>query len=388
MADLTTLMRHLGRDPIMQAMLQAESAASCRLQLRLLDAVLMDEHRQVAQMLEEEDHSRLLSDDFFLPLSILLVGKASPKVLQAFIDHGYNQSTRPTRMGLSGDVKMSDLALWTCDATRQRELFECGFLSVKAVAYAAMGSADPAVFDLWSDLYLEDEANKKHQSPPQATLAIFRFLPEVDRSTPTPTSQGLRAELSRRLEKMIDGFLATHYPGDPQAAWSAFVSDPPNVAQHAPNALGCVAYMRVLIDRQMSKHPPLRDLPLAADFTRPHMGNRQVHLVHALLQSGTPLAAFPVDLSRWALGKASEALRRGENPPEALSLLWGEIVAKLRTQDPARLDALPRELCSEFASLQHLRTFQTDEERLAFCDMLDMHLTAPPAVGISSRPRM
>ena len=81
-------------------------------------------------------------------------------------------------------------------------------------------------------------------------------------------------------------------------------------------------------------------------------------------------------------------MRRGENPPEALSLLWGEIVAKLRTQDPARLDALPRELCSEFASLQHLRTFQTDEERLAFCDMLDMHLTAPPAVGISSRPRM
>lgn len=388
MGDLSTLMRNLGRDPIMQSMFEAESSASSAIQLKLLDAVLLDDHRQVKEMLEEEDHSRLLPNEFFLPLSVILVGKAAPKVVKAFAEHGYNQTTRPAGIGLSGEVRMGDLALWVCDAARQKELVDCGFLSVKGSAYSGMGSADPAVFDLWSGLYLQDEAAGRKLSPPQATLAIFRFIPDTQRRQSTPISQATRAELDRRLEKMLDGFLSTHYPGPPDTAWREFVANPPNVSQHAANALGCVEYMRALIEHQRKTLPDLLHRPIDADFSNPHMGNRQVILAHALLRLGAPMSIFPMDLPNWVLQKASQALRREENPPEAVSVLWNTVVAKLKDHDPARLDALPRELCNEFVSLRALRNFQDDAERVAFCDMLDMHITAPRALGTSSRPRI
>lgn len=384
MDQIQELVNLVSGDPVMQAVFRAESVASSTLQHQLLDAVLLDDHRTVARMLEEEDHSRLLEDAFFLPLAVLIVGKATPKVIKAFDEHGYGAKTQPGK----GGARMADIAFLTCNAARQKELFDAGFLSVNQHAYEGMGSSDPAVFDLWSSLHIQSE-KPRAQTIPSATRAIFRWIPESDRKSHTSQSKATRQEIARRLETMIEGFLQTHYPSTtPSEQWEAFTSNPPSVGINASSTAESALYMKVFIDHLLDRTPVLRSNRVSIDLQSRQTEGHQALLAHALLRSGFCLEDFNQDLVAELLKNTSQALRRNENPTAAVGHLWQEVSWRLKSQHPDRFKSLPLEIRSSPGSLRLLSHLDDMGRRTAFCEMLEMQLAAPSASINRSGPRL
>lgn len=373
----------------MQAMFDAEALATNALQLRLLDAVLADDHRQVSRLLDEEDHSTLLEDRFFLCLSVILMGKADTEVIRAFSAHSYDAGTVPLRS--SGILKMGDIALLICAADRQEELVEAGFLNVKHHAYAGMGNVNPEVFDLWCRLYNAAAPPHVDNVSPSASRAIFRWLAESHRKDATQRSQSSRKEMSRRLDKMVSGFLDSHYPAEnSQDRWNKFVSNPPSVSIHAGSVQESAIYMKVLVDHMFREDLRLHHNqdPIHISLSVQHTSGPKSLLAHALLRAGVPSSAFEPDLATECLLACSAALRRNENPSGPVDHLWGEVARRLQKEDPERFSALPAEVKSPAPSIRIMARLQDPSERLAFCDMLEMLVSSPLAPQQRPRPRL
>jgi hypothetical protein len=388
MGDLQAIQKFLCRDPIMQAMFEAEANAIMPLQHELLDAVLMDDHRKIAELLDEEDHGRLLEGRFFMALAIILIGQGSIKAIKAFADHGYGASTKPAQLGSPSDLTLGQIALWTCDALRQKELVEAKFLILRQYDFLGMGSVEPDVFDLWSDLHIDADVSRP-QTVPQANLNIFRWLPEIGRKVVTGQSQVVRGEMERRLDKMVTGFLDTHYRTENAfERWQAFTAIPPSVTAHSGSIAESGVFMKVFVDHQLKFAPELREHKVGISLAGQQLAGHKALLAHALLKSGFALSDFDCDLSGEILANCVASLRRGENPTAAVGQLWNEVYFRMEKECPERLSSLPVEISKAGSSLQLLKSWGSDAERVAFCDMLDMQLKSPATQRSAPRMRL
>lgn len=387
----SALFHLLHADPVMQAMFEASRQATAGLQAELLDAVLTDDHRVVRDLLEEEDHSHLLPDDFFLNIAILLIAKGSPPLLKVFQTHGYDASCAPFSSNQLDRIKLGELALLLCPVDRQRELVENGFMNPATWASKGMGHSNPEIFDLWQGYYLADEADQRarlesrvsnaggSRPAPEADEEIFRWLPPSKTRRIRPIeSTSQCAEIARRLDKQLSAFFDLHYPAATEnERWDLILARPFQVAGSIHQAVVVDRYA-TLLGYQLARTPAAtRSLPLP-DLRR----GDSARWASALLKSGFQLSDFTSDLPSHLLRVACDMELADRRVPESVSYLWSAVRQRMAQEMPERLAALPPEIASPYASLS--LSFTAGEHpsaaaRLAFIDLVALSAQTTPA---------
>lgn len=385
MPNHENLVSLLGADPVMQAMFEAERCAFYPLQLDFLDAVLTDDHRKVSEMLEHESHNRLLPDDFFLCISILLVANASPKVIKAFVEHGYDGRSTPSSSSSAMSLKMGDIALSVSAIEQQQVLVDTGFLAPDKWAYVGMKNAKPEVFDFWFEQYKVFAANRQREriernaaNIPGADNYIFAWLPDVGRQSrmaKQETSSFARREIQRRLDKHLDFFLDLHYPApDEQARWSALMDRPFNIENYSTEE-DAVLRFRCVLEHQLARTPN----PRAQPIQKVSSGSVEI-LWSALLDAGFELPDFDFDLAGACIDKACDLLASPSgNLGEGWSMLWSRVARKLTQDDPQRAGALPKEFFQPFFSLRSWMADIEGKERSVRGEELSLSFNTAPA---------
>lgn len=386
MAD--KFLNYLGGNHVEQALFDIEYYTYHPSQHQLVEAVLDGDAATVSNLVKTQSSTELISEGFSLPFFILLFSRGSLDVLKAFIEHGsYSARSGVDPRRISSEGPIGEIALRVCPAKRQKELLDLGYLSIKDHALLGMSSADKEVFDLWSAAYLQEQKDNPDIRP-SATNMIFRWLPDVERVAPSGHMDCISQERRRRFEKLRDGFLDAYYPGDTALErWEQFIKQPPGVKQSALGAAEATAYMKALIDVQLTNSPQLREVIIPVDEFNSQYSQRG-HLIHALLQSGYSFEQFDADLVDELVKAGLKALRNNENPPEILHVLWREVLARVQKEDPERLETLPSEMTQDGGSLQLLKVFKTTEERVAFCEMVELQRGSAQVKSSWGRPRL
>lgn len=370
------------KDPIAWARLNAELTAKSPAHLELLDAVLEGDLDTLKGFMGRANENHPFTNYLTLPISTLMLTSPHRDVARMLVHEAIVHEGSRVNEASPYNTTFGRLAVAVCSVEQQKELLSMGFLSASNQATHGMQSSDPDVFNLWCDAYcahLAEHLPATHPHYQEIPSEVFQSIPRITRQGGKPPS-AVQLELSRRQQRIFEGFLAVAYPAEnEEARWISMLARPPKPVriddrqEHVDKIVGLMNY-------QLDKVPHLRQEKVRINVPLEH----GTQTAHALLRSGYPVSSFENDLIGEVFKILIKTLASRHNVPEPLSLLWAEMLESLSRDDPRKLAQLPRELVQPGLDLKQLCGKMPADERESLSELLSISLNTAAA---ANRPR-
>lgn len=335
---------------MLDLLIAAEEAANTVAQKAMLEAVIYDDERALARLMDDEDHGELLPDGFYAPLMGIMASHCSRDIWRVMGQYGYSMKSMVGEDENDG----TSLGEWVAKflpCERLKELMDDGLLDpflgengkarLSVCEHGLLGGSN-AHFDFWLDIWktqyaqeLEREIRRETQfSLPRIFNTITGMLMWEKRGAHTmsyPDTFPQKEELERRLDSVVDAMLNIRMPSmSLQAQWESVLADPPACYHKA-------GYTQAAVFSSIIKRieNPWKD----PDFLEK---NKQViqdneGLLYAFLTCGAPITT-PYGKQKLPVALLEDILSDREK-----EATWDAWVARAKTDLPLTHEALPQE---------------------------------------------